>query len=661
MRYLAALFAGMCVSTLAASASARHSRVNTSNVPSETVDVKQLPYGANGDGMTDDTASIQNAINASCAATNHPDVYFPVPSNCYKITSPIHVGCSGIAVHGQEGPGATKICSNYWGPVVMVESTGNNLLEYGPALVGKGHSLNTKSFPTDGKGYITLNEVLNNSAQSMNGLTSFNIEFWWEATTLTGSKTQWIFDSYTGNPGSNGVGAFEFQLFNNTSLKADAFFSASGRVTMPTVAVSANTIYDISLDDKAGTCRLFVNGTQVGTSQRCIGTLVQGPYESISLPAVNFGNWPDRNFDNTATTGYIDAIHVQKASVHTSNYTPAMSKPIPNSNTLVLVNFDRPTTQQAGTQPVYVAGSSTLNGFMSIHESGSQVFNNHISYLNLCPAGSGHPTGLFVNQSPNSEFDHLSCPAGSYIGLDFNNDTFQSTVHDNNLGGGVLCEYFADFTEGTIYNNLCSQSGVQHTCYLANASSYVDTYSQCQNQNNPGDIIYAWVDISTHIKHIFPFFDNEGNGTGLLGMFYIIRPYGPESIEHAEYGSSNNAPMLVQSGGPPTEIRDADFYVVNGTPAEVVDILSAPSGPILLENNLIPNGVPLSNNLAYIITPDKPPTVTVRTLPTCNALSQGQARNVTDCDSCVFGATCAHTTKSTFCRETCNGRAWVVQ
>ena len=148
----------------------RRSGGNGTGLYNNLINVTDAAYGAKGDGVTDDTAAIKNAIRASCAAANHPDVYLPAPSNCYKITSPIHVGCSGIAVHGQQGPGASKICSNYWGPVMMVESTGDNLLEYGPGLIGAGRSLNTKSFPTDGKGFITLNEVLGYSAQNTSTL-----------------------------------------------------------------------------------------------------------------------------------------------------------------------------------------------------------------------------------------------------------------------------------------------------------------------------------------------------------------------------------------------------------------------------------------------------------------------------------------------------------
>jgi hypothetical protein len=97
------------------------------------------------------------------------------------------------------------------------------------------------------------------------------------------------------------------------------------------------------------------------------------------------------------------------------------------------------------------------------------------------------------------------------------------------------------------------------------------------------------------------------------------------------------------------------------TMAEVVNIASAPKGPIVLENNLYPTGVPLSNNLAYISTPANTQGLTVGALPTCSAANVHQTFDVTDCDSCIFGKTCVHTTGSTFCREVCNGSAWVVQ
>src|SRR4051812_33618619 len=51
-------------------------------------DISVAAYGAVGDGVTDDTAAIQAAIDAATPGTV---VYFPRPSVYYKITSSINV------------------------------------------------------------------------------------------------------------------------------------------------------------------------------------------------------------------------------------------------------------------------------------------------------------------------------------------------------------------------------------------------------------------------------------------------------------------------------------------------------------------------------------------------------------------------------------------
>jgi Pectate lyase superfamily protein len=77
--------------------------------PKPWYDVTSPVFGAKGDGTTDDTAAIQGAMNAACAA-NAGTVYLPTPPAFYKVTqvqtgtsptaSPLNVNCQ-IHILGQ--------------------------------------------------------------------------------------------------------------------------------------------------------------------------------------------------------------------------------------------------------------------------------------------------------------------------------------------------------------------------------------------------------------------------------------------------------------------------------------------------------------------------------------------------------------------------------
>jgi hypothetical protein len=63
------------------------------------IDVKAAPYGAKGDGVTDDTNRIQLALDANCTNTTPKQIYFP--AGTYRITRTLYLNHrSGGACHG---------------------------------------------------------------------------------------------------------------------------------------------------------------------------------------------------------------------------------------------------------------------------------------------------------------------------------------------------------------------------------------------------------------------------------------------------------------------------------------------------------------------------------------------------------------------------------
>ena len=79
-------------------------------------------FGATGNGTTDDTAAIQNAINTACLVTGmKPIVYLPAtPNGSYLISAPLRITCSGLKLIG-DGRQATKINQAFLGPAIMVQ------------------------------------------------------------------------------------------------------------------------------------------------------------------------------------------------------------------------------------------------------------------------------------------------------------------------------------------------------------------------------------------------------------------------------------------------------------------------------------------------------------------------------------------------------------
>lgn len=78
----------------------------------EPINVKAPPYNAKGNGVDDDTASLQAAINAGCSETPYLAKAVYMPAGTYKITSPLVIPHQYITLYGD---GAYQTAINFNG------------------------------------------------------------------------------------------------------------------------------------------------------------------------------------------------------------------------------------------------------------------------------------------------------------------------------------------------------------------------------------------------------------------------------------------------------------------------------------------------------------------------------------------------------------------
>jgi hypothetical protein len=275
--------------------------------------------------------------------------------------------------------------------------------------------------------------------------------------------------------------------------------------------------------------------------------------------------------------------------------------------------------------------------------------------------------------------------------------------------------YFGNQSNNNVYFNLNGDGAAQTTFWqFGGYGTYI-----APTMSGRGDAIYPFVCDQCAAHYIDPFTDIEDTESNLLADMWI-NSWTRAEIDGAELIVNNGTPSFLKIGdGAGVSVLGGSF---SGNPTEIVDIASPPSAQVILRDTsfaalgywkgytaysldkkirdsngnveqvttagtsgssqptwvttightttdgstLVWTLETLRTNASYgqylsIVNGDKAEESSVSGLPTCAAINRDVTWDVADCDFCAFGASCLHTTGKTFCREVCNGSAWVAQ
>ena len=182
----------------------------------------------------------------------------------------------------------------------------NNLLTSGNAQVSGNYKYGTGSIYFNGtNSYLNSN----NTATSAFGASDFTIEFWFIANVLP-SVTSQLFDT---RPASTNGAYMLIYLNNDGTIRL--FVSSADRITSPVVSIS--TWYHVAVCRSSGSTRMFINGTQAGSTYTDATTYLAS---NTLIGASYSGGATISNFLN----GFIDDFRITKG---VARYTAAFTPP----------------------------------------------------------------------------------------------------------------------------------------------------------------------------------------------------------------------------------------------------------------------------------------------------------------------------------------------
>jgi len=563
-------------------------------------------YGAVGDGSTDDTAAIQAAVDAAIASPTARTVLFPAPAAYYKITAPIAVhGASLPNLEGERASGflaGTAIQAvGYIGPVFhMASTTPVTALTYTTNLAtGSGQALQVSNSST-----LSYLDYTDSPSMQLNGLSQLSIELFVKITAYTTDYQAHILESSGSLTNASPTSAFK--LKTDTTGHLIGCINVAGTCTDITssAALSLDTTYQIELSYDGSNVTLFYGipgaSTTVAGTVSTTGTVQMGQFEMISTVGLR-QNWPHGEFNSEPLTGVIDSIRFSNTARHTSSYTAPSTKFTSDSNTLLLENFDNETTYYS---IVYTSAGTT---YLNKYGTGStQTRGGEVSRLEIVSSGSG----LFLNGVIQGSFHDLTIRGGVY-GINTNNDTFLDkferiwfvTQSTTSRAGLVMASqndinYYTalDFEDWPVGFIARSGSGTLTTSYFHGPHQVVPIVVREGTWN----LDALTTSNEDAVAGVYQY-------NALIGGVYSVVINGGTWERYIDAG-----PAIKTRTGYSIVINGARF-MMHASATEVVEVVSAPSQPIVLTNPYKDqSAVPWSTSSWVTVTPALilgPPTI----------------------------------------------------
>lgn len=398
---------------------------NVTESANGTIDVAAPPYNAACDGVADDAAAIQTALNTGLSVelpSTLPTWPSGAPATFCGTSVPLIDGTTnnrsifgrseqGSIIHPYFGMGPAIIEAN---PTTEITSVGpitaTSLLGGGVAMCwnGTGTPCGTATGGSPGQYAIDLKSLTDGGVQGtcgagtnpLNSCSAGNLTIQGEINTAGGGT---ITNSCSFMTGFSPLNGCDLILSTNGSGVFTARINIGGTVVSVDEASgwtnNTNHHFAVVFDNHTGSgcstascLRFYVDGVQKNSTDAA-GSTVQQVFDTWNLGA-NANHFPgaDPGMGGNAQyfDGKIDYFDIEKADLYPSGttFTPPASKPTKNSNTILLLDFDKPATIVGFGSTIASNGIIGADGTSGCN-LGSAGCSNAWTYIRTSPLNTG--------------------------------------------------------------------------------------------------------------------------------------------------------------------------------------------------------------------------------------------------------------------------------